>query len=78
MAREREPWEYWDDHCEAEAEWEERCPECDLCGEKITDETYIDIDGRFMHLSCLKHEYERWTDDYVRDEEDRRREQLHG
>lgn len=74
MATHREPWEYWDDHCEAEAEWEARCPECDLCGEKITDETYIDIDGRFMHLSCLKHEYERWTDDYVRDEEERRRE----
>ena len=74
MARERESWEYWDDYCEAEAEWEAHCPECDLCGEKITDETYIDIDGRFMHLSCLKHEYERWTDDYVRDEEERRRE----
>lgn len=74
MAAYREPWEYWDDHCEAEAEWEAHCPECDLCGEKITDETYIDIDGRFMHLSCLKHEYETWTDDYVRNEVERRKE----
>ena len=74
MAREREPWEYWEDHCEREDEYEKLCPVCDICGEHITDETYLDIDGRFMHLSCLKHEYERWTDDYVRNEEERRRE----
>ena len=72
MATYREPWEYWDDYCEAEAEYEALCPVCDDCGESITAEEYYEIDGRIICPDCLK-DYRKWTDDYVRAEEERRR-----
>lgn len=75
MGAYREPWEYWDDYCEAENEYEEHCPVCEMCGEKITDETYLDIDGRIMHRDCCMDEFEKWTEDYVSNEKERRYEQ---
>ena len=78
MAREREPWEYWEDYCEEEEKYRELCPVCEMCGEHITDETYLDIDGRIMHRGCCRDEFEKWTDDFVRGEADRRRELLNG
>ena len=61
----REPWEYWDDRCEEEEEWEKLCPVCDKCGRPITDDTYYDVDGRLLHEDCMREEFRRFTDEYV-------------
>ena len=73
MATYREPWEYWEDRCEREDEYEKLCPVCDICGEHITDETYLDIDGLILHKGCIT-DFEKWTEDYVINEEEKQKE----
>ena len=65
----------WEEYCAEEQEYEEHCPICDRCGEPITDETYYDIGGRILHEDCMQDECMKWTDDYVKNEKERRYEQ---
>lgn len=43
----------------------QKYPECCECGERITDEKLVYIEGEFMHLSCFKENYVKYTDDFV-------------
>ena len=62
--------DYADLHTEYEHDQEGRLskyPECDCCGEAITDEHFYNIDGTFICETCLKEEYRKNTEDYMED-----------
>lgn len=51
----------------AEEKYEERCPICDRCGERITGEFYYDVDGDIYCEECFEdycEEFRRNVDDY--------------
>lgn len=53
MARYKEPWEYWDDYCEEEANAEKYLPVCDRCGEIIRDDYFYEIGDEYVCSDCL-------------------------
>lgn len=36
-----------------EQEWLERCPECAVCDEKITDDECYELGDELVHLECI-------------------------
>ena len=50
-----------------DAEQEKRMaklPLCDCCGNRVTDETYYDIEGKILCEECLTDKYRKWVDDF--------------
>lgn len=45
----------------------ESYPICAECGEHIQDEECYEIDGKLICEQCLKENYRRWTEDYIKD-----------
>lgn len=52
------------DEEESREEWLNKCPECDICGEKIQDEYLYDIDGMIYCDECLRDKFRKWREDY--------------
>ena len=48
-----------------QAEFEAKCPECEICGQTITDETVIEVDGYYYHKKCFLKEHEIDLEDYI-------------
>ena len=49
----------YDDECAA---YEDKCPVCDICGERILDEYYYKVGDITFHLDCAE---KRSVDSYV-------------
>ncbi len=41
-----------------------RLPKCSMCGERITDEQFYDIDGELFCLNCME-QNKVYTDNYI-------------
>lgn len=48
-----------------QAEFESRCPECEHCGQPITDDYLIEVDGYYYHEGCFMKEHRIDLDDYL-------------
>lgn len=48
-----------------QAEWESKCPECEICGNGITEETLIEVDGFFFHEDCFMKENRIYLEDVL-------------
>lgn len=59
---------YLDPVADAEAYFNEQAtaerPRCSICGEKITDETFYNIDNHYICNSCMD-DYRVYTEDYM-------------
>lgn len=42
----------------------EKLPTCGCCGNRVTDETYYDIDGEILCEECLNDKYRKWVGDF--------------
>lgn len=42
-----------------------KLPDCDYCGEPITDDHYYDLDGDIVCQECLDSNFKKRVDDYV-------------
>lgn len=60
-----EPWQAWDQHCEQQERELQRYPICDSCGERITDEHLIEVNGDLFHEDCFMEHNRKWTEDYM-------------
>ena len=57
----------WDRYCADQERELEKLPKCEICGEPITDEYLYDIDGDLVCEECLKDNYRRSTDYYIKE-----------
>lgn len=46
-----------------QAEFEARCPECEICGQKITGGYGYEVDGYYYHEDCFNKEHRFDADD---------------
>lgn len=53
----------------AMARREARLPVCEKCGERINDDEFFDVHGDIYCEECMKEEFGRSTEDYLRDSE---------
>ena len=51
-------------YCDEQERQMEKLPKCHCCGERVTDETYYDIDGEILCEECLNNKYRKWVDDF--------------
>lgn len=61
-----EPYELYDRYCDQQAKEEERFPICDYCGEPITDDWLIDINGDLFHEECHKENHRKPVEYYMK------------
>lgn len=57
----------YDAHEAEEERWLSKRPECDCCGQLITDDSFYIIDGTYFCEECLNAKYRVWTDNYIED-----------
>lgn len=43
----------------------DRLPKCDICGEPIQDDTFIDYNGEYICEGCLDTEFRKRTENYI-------------
>lgn len=48
-----------------QADFESRCPDCEYCGQKITSEYLIEVDGYYYHEDCFHKEHRFELEDYL-------------
>ena len=49
------------------AEREAKLPQCDSCGEPVSDDIYFEIEGEILCEKCMHDRYARSTEDYLND-----------
>lgn len=54
MLRSDDPIADYDAYDREAAEYEKKCPVCDVCGDPITDDYYYMVGGMKFHLSCAE------------------------
>lgn len=50
--------------------YEGRYPHCSVCGDPIFEDVYYEVDNDIYCEECLRMEYAKDTDEYVRENED--------
>lgn len=51
---------------EKRCRYEDRLPKCDYCGEPIHDDYLYDINGEIICEECLKENFRRKVEDYMK------------
>lgn len=58
---------YFEKHDSEQADWEEKLPVCDYCGESIMDEYFYLIDNERICTECLEEMFKKQTSDYMQE-----------
>jgi formylmethanofuran dehydrogenase subunit E len=67
MYRTKDPVADWDRYCAEEERELARLPVCSLCGNPIVDDKCYEIDEKIICPECLKEHYQKWTEDYIKE-----------
>lgn len=67
MYRTDNPLADWNIYCADEERELKKLPKCEICGERITDDYLYNIEGELMCEECLKNQYRKKTEDYIKE-----------